>query len=316
MSWGRLDDGFYDHPKVLEVRKRGKDGRAAIGLWTLANAYCGRHDVGATGSRGRREGGGTLSHQACRSLGGTSREARMLVEAGLWHEVEGGYQFHDWDEYRKESNKLEDRRRRDRERQSRYRSRDANVTVSRDNPRARARALPARPDPVPDLSNLEGGIRGAPTGARASSLATVPPPTEDVQDFFEPRDTDPVPGRRCWALIEQLTAGAAGDWHGARRHCERVETQARKLANGGDWTALMGTTVRAWVDRQRERNRPLVARYLADDFAEVSQLTQRTETAESQTRFRLLTDDERAARGLPPMPPEVRARMEQRKEKS
>lgn len=121
MSWGLLDDGFFSHPKVIRVRSKGLRGRAAIGLWALANAYCSRHTDD-----------GTLSHEACKSLGGTPREAQMLVEAGLWATCDEGYRFHDWDDYRKESKALESRRKKDRERQSRRRSRDSHVTVSRD----------------------------------------------------------------------------------------------------------------------------------------------------------------------------------------
>ena len=33
MAWFKIDDYFYDHPKVLEC------STAAIGLWTLAASY-------------------------------------------------------------------------------------------------------------------------------------------------------------------------------------------------------------------------------------------------------------------------------------
>jgi hypothetical protein len=37
MGWARLDDGFYDHPKVLAT------SNAAIGLYCKALSYCGKH---------------------------------------------------------------------------------------------------------------------------------------------------------------------------------------------------------------------------------------------------------------------------------
>ena len=37
MTWVKLDDGFYDNPKIVAV---GFDG---AGLYAMCLAYCGRH---------------------------------------------------------------------------------------------------------------------------------------------------------------------------------------------------------------------------------------------------------------------------------
>ena len=89
----------------------------------------------------------------------------------------------------------------------------------------------------------------------------------------------------CWVDLERLTAGAVGDWHGARQHCQRVEAQARSMAADGDWRSLVTRTVEAWVERQRSRNRPLVVRYLANDFAEVVQQLNQQSSNGKQTNF-------------------------------
>ena len=34
MPWARLDDGFYDHPKILDV------SLAAAGLFSIGLSYC------------------------------------------------------------------------------------------------------------------------------------------------------------------------------------------------------------------------------------------------------------------------------------
>lgn len=182
MSWGRLDDGFYDHPKVIRLRAKGQAGRAAIGLWTLANAYCGRH-----------VDDGTLTREACKALGGTTREARMLVESGLWTECDDGYRFHDWSKYRKDSKALESRRRSDRERQSRYRSRDSNVTESRDsNVVPPARVIPARPDPVISLSNESSSESGpSDTDVQRSTVEASLFEREGVQEAPESKTGSP-----------------------------------------------------------------------------------------------------------------------------
>lgn len=37
MTWFKLDDGFYDHPKVADLPN------AAVGLWVKAAVWCSKH---------------------------------------------------------------------------------------------------------------------------------------------------------------------------------------------------------------------------------------------------------------------------------
>ena len=87
MSWVRYDDGFHDHPKVLEALDRDP---GSIALHTLANTWTSRN--------GKR---GYVPNAAPRRLVGAKgpKWAQILAEVGLWDVVEGGWQFHDWDEY-------------------------------------------------------------------------------------------------------------------------------------------------------------------------------------------------------------------------
>lgn len=87
MTWFKVDDGFYDHPKVL-----GLDV-AAVGLWTLAGSYCARHLTD-----------GVISERQIRAIGGTRRQAEKLVAAGLWSVDEASasarrYVFNDWRDF-------------------------------------------------------------------------------------------------------------------------------------------------------------------------------------------------------------------------
>lgn len=67
MTWFRVDDSFYDHPKVV-----GLD-MAARGLWVSAGTYCARHLTD-----------GVISEREVRVIGGTRKQAEKLVAAGLW----------------------------------------------------------------------------------------------------------------------------------------------------------------------------------------------------------------------------------------
>lgn len=90
MSWVRYDDGFDSHPKVTAVIA---EDPGAIALHTLANTWS---------SRTKRPGF-VPKHQPGVLLADKrkgSKWASLLVRAGLWHEVEGGYEFHDHDVYR------------------------------------------------------------------------------------------------------------------------------------------------------------------------------------------------------------------------
>lgn len=86
MSWFRVDDGFTDHPKVIALRA-GKHWKGALALWALAGSHCSKHLTDGFVSAA------VLSH-----LGGTTQEADALVAVNLWTRVDGGYQFHEWDE--------------------------------------------------------------------------------------------------------------------------------------------------------------------------------------------------------------------------
>jgi hypothetical protein len=87
MSWAKLDDGFFRHPKA---RAAGKDGRAlflasltwAAGHLTDGKVAC--HDLQLIAAEAEVNG---------------KRTAARLVEVGLWDVVDGGWMVHDYLEY-------------------------------------------------------------------------------------------------------------------------------------------------------------------------------------------------------------------------
>lgn len=91
MAWARMDDGFHDHPKV------GGLTLGAVGLWTLCFTWCNRH-LGADDL----PPGFVPTHQPKR-FGGTTRQVAELVAAGLWETTDGGWVFHDFEDYLPES---------------------------------------------------------------------------------------------------------------------------------------------------------------------------------------------------------------------
>lgn len=94
MAWARLDDGFDDHPKVLDLLDGlpEMEGAAAVGLWTLALTYA---------HRTMREAKipGFVPRSFPRRCFVPAGLGKRLVSVGLWEEAEGGWLIHDFDKY-------------------------------------------------------------------------------------------------------------------------------------------------------------------------------------------------------------------------
>ncbi|MFE3572413.1 hypothetical protein ACFXON_23635, partial [Bacillus subtilis] len=103
MTWFKVDDGFWSHPKVAALSD------AAVALWVRAGSYSCQHLTD-----------GHVARSVLRMLGEASAVAE-LVECGLWMEVAGGYEFHDWAEYQETGEAVKRRREQARDRQRKAR---------------------------------------------------------------------------------------------------------------------------------------------------------------------------------------------------
>lgn len=95
MAWARLDDGFGDHPKVLDVIETLDEmaGAAAIGLWSLGLAYA--HRTMRTAKIP-----GYVPRSFARTVRVPAFLGDKLCDAGLWEHAEGGgWIIHDFDQY-------------------------------------------------------------------------------------------------------------------------------------------------------------------------------------------------------------------------
>lgn len=97
MGWGRIDDGFDEHAKVLALldEEDPADAHAAIALWTLCFTWAHRN----TRRKGRTPGL-IPTGLPRRQLGAAGREAaKVLVRHGLWDEHPEGWLIHDFVDY-------------------------------------------------------------------------------------------------------------------------------------------------------------------------------------------------------------------------
>src|SRR5262245_5863312 len=93
LPWVRLDTSMPDHPKVIDLADEGDAGKAALFVWICSLAYCGKHGTD-----------GFVPRAVLPRINGTTKHARMLVDAGLWRDESGvGWMIHGWAEFQ-ESN--------------------------------------------------------------------------------------------------------------------------------------------------------------------------------------------------------------------
>lgn len=93
MTWFKVDDGFWSHPKTFALSPE------AVALWVRAGSYCGKHLTD-----------GFVPRQVLAILQGTEGAAVELVTAGLWWPVDDGWTFHDWNTYQDTKDVVEARR--------------------------------------------------------------------------------------------------------------------------------------------------------------------------------------------------------------
>lgn len=138
MPWGRMDDKFHRNAKVRSLR-RLRGGRDALGAWVFWWSWC-LDDPDLTGFVPSDE-----------LPSADEKAAELLVQVGLWDEVEGGYRFHDFDKYNPTREQLDAKRKADRERVA------AKREATRENVASDTAAIPARVastrDPIPSHPN-------------------------------------------------------------------------------------------------------------------------------------------------------------------
>jgi hypothetical protein len=88
MAWAKVDDQWFAHRKVVGL------SLCARGLWTTVLSWsCAQKTPHVPFHMARFLAGGE----------DVTTPAKELVEAGLWHEDEDGWLFHDWSDYQERS---------------------------------------------------------------------------------------------------------------------------------------------------------------------------------------------------------------------
>lgn len=116
MAWVRFDDGFFRHPKVVAA------GRDARDMYTSSIFYANQNLTdGFIPESALR----MVAADACVNSHG--KAVKALLREGLWIEVEGGYQIHDYLDYQPSAASITDKQTANKRRQQEWRDRNRNA---------------------------------------------------------------------------------------------------------------------------------------------------------------------------------------------
>lgn len=220
--WFKVDDNFWSHPKTLTLSDE------AISAWVKAGSYCGQHLTDG------------FVPASARTLLGIRKESAIneLVESGLWREVDGGWQFHDWEEYQPSRESVEDRRVKDRKRKAEARAAyQRKRETARQSPQSVRAESAQTPDGIRKESALPDPTRPDPTINRESAASQAQGrkrPARPLPDDWQPRDQE----RRA-ATAKGIDPDALAD---DMRNWAQAKDERRV-----DWDA----TFRTFISRER-----------------------------------------------------------------
>lgn len=299
MPWFKVDDSFYDHPKFLDVPN------AAVGLWTKAGAWCGKHLTD-----------GVIPATQVKRFKGTNAQVNALISAGIWIEdrSESGskvYRFHDWNGWQptreqklKEREEQAERQRKSRERKAQEQeerrnvTRDSHVTPSRDSHECH-KGVSQRPDPTrpdPTLRKKENPTKGK--KERSAQSAYADEFAEWYADYPRKRSRKQAEkafakARKDGATVQELTDGLAK----AKRSWQLEGRDSTKIPYPASWLNAEG-----WADEETtpQQTQPPSK---AQQYLEIGQRLSRQAQRDSDRQRQILEANRRATSPEDIIPP-------------
>lgn len=228
MPWFKVDDGFWSHPKVLELSP------GALALWVRAGSYCAAHLTD-----------GEVKPSILRLLGAEGEHADELVASELWDWESGAWRFHDWAEYQPSRESVLAERAAAAERMRQVRANRGKRSGERSGeqvPNVREKfagssATPTRPDPT-TTSNEVVGV----AAKRGSRL---------------PSDWVPSVELRAWAVAKRPDLNVSEQFDAFRDYWNSMPgAKGVKL----DWDATWRSWIRnAYASKVPDTSKPTVS---------------------------------------------------------
>lgn len=171
MTWFKVDDKFHASKEVKSIPRA--DRLAAVGLWTLAGAWCSDH-----------LNDGFVPGYMIDDFAGSPELAQALVSATLWTKRRDGYQFRNWAKWQQTREDVEAKRAEARNRVAAHRARKKGENTGESNADETryidgvttppSRPVPTRPKTDEDQSS------GELTSEQPGTGSTVHNPVESV----------------------------------------------------------------------------------------------------------------------------------------
>ena len=201
MSWFKVDDQLAFNAKIVAA------GNEAMGLWVRAGSW----------SAAQLTNGFIPEHMAIAMANGMANAmangmakpcgADALVMAGLWDEVDGGYQFHDWAEFQPSAEAEKEKRKArslagQKGAAARWNGKTDGKRHSKPHGKSHGKPManecdldaPTRPDPTPTTpKGVESGHAQAKPEARKKPKRPIPvdwAPTDKHITYADDRDID------------------------------------------------------------------------------------------------------------------------------
>lgn len=240
MAWFKIDDGFYDNPKVKMIPRSKR--MECLGLWVTAGTWSSKHLTdGVIPGYMVEEFGAELSH------------GDILVQVGLWRQKGTAYQFHDWLEYQPSRASTLAMREKERQRKEEYRAKKAGITGQSPNG--------TRPDgggTVPDVSGHPDPTRPDPTRPTKETLSNESVLRKRINEQFEtfwqawPLKKGKEPARK--ALTKALQAGA--DFDTIMAGVEAYKRELGPISAGKTFDGRTPKWAQGWLNDQRWTDEP------------------------------------------------------------
>lgn len=181
MAWFKVDDQIHSHPKARRA------GLEAMGLWLLAGSHCMSYLTD-----------GFVEAWFVQSWPHGEVLAGKLVQAGLWLEVDGGWQFHDWGKFQPTRESVKADRQAAAERMRRVR---ANRKGGSGEQIANVSELFGDGSPTPSPSPSPSPKTDLTT---TKSQSASPVPVDNVRTDSNQETEEQVAGARALAATQQL----------------------------------------------------------------------------------------------------------------
>ncbi|AMS06468.1 hypothetical protein DUY81_13945 [Acidipropionibacterium acidipropionici] len=108
MSWFKVDDQFFSHPKALQCSTQ------AIGVWTLMGSWSSQQLTD-----------GFIPKGVLGLIRATEDDTQELTEAGLLVKTRGGWKMHDFTSYNPTAEKVREDRQKEADRKREWREKKA-----------------------------------------------------------------------------------------------------------------------------------------------------------------------------------------------